>query len=127
MFPPPSPPHEPAPEGDCFGGIAVTTGKAAAPSESCRGPYTAAIDRCLRGRRIIPSSSGRIRVALTLAGGLSIVWICRRLLFLVSVAFCLASLAGGKYEEEKGVEGCLARVGDGGKKTGMVLGGGSSP
>lgn len=57
-----------APEGDRFGGIAFAARKAVAPSESRRGSKTAAIDRCLRGRQIIPSSSGRIRVALALAG-----------------------------------------------------------
>lgn len=63
-----APREHPLPKGDRFGVIAFTARKAAAPSESRRGSKTAAIDRCLRGRRIIPSSSGRIRVALTLAG-----------------------------------------------------------
>lgn len=63
------------------------------PSGSSRGPQMAAIDRCLIGHRIIPSSSGRIRVALALTGGLSIVWICLWLLFLVSTMFYLAKPA----------------------------------
>lgn len=75
----------------------------------------AAIDRCLIGRRIIPSSSGRIRVALALTGGLSIVWICWRLLFLVSTMFYLAVRAGEKSEEEEGEkeEGWMAVLGVG--------------
>lgn len=93
------------------------------PSGSSRGPQMASIDRCLIGRRIIPSSSGRIRVALALTGGLSIVWICWRLLFLVSTMFYLAVRAGEKSEEEEGEkeEGWMAGAG-GGQGTALCRG-----